>query len=553
MGTTLTKPVLLDETGQEIVDKLDEIKLAIGSTGEFIPVMIKVTTPPTKTSYLAGETLDLTGMVVTLFASNGLTFDVTGDCTFSPANGATLTSQDTSVAVSYTWYETQTTFTASQPLQSKSLVSIAVTTPPDNVNYLVGDTLDLTGLVVTATYDDDSTGNVTSGCTYNPANGATLAKLNTTINISYTLGEITKTATQAITVSDPIFGVEWDGTASTAWTRLGASANYEDPNPYYAGMTTTPSSPFDRVSPWKDIEVVEDQEAGTLVKIPKFYFKWTLVDSKVKLEISSVSQPGFYISPAHCDRGDGAGERDYIYIGRYKCSAIDYKSRSGDMPCSSGYIGNYRSAISNLGPTIWQQDFMTRWTILMLYLVEYADWNSQAKIGYGNGDSTGFANVGYTDNMPYHTGTMMSARDIHGFGTQYRHIEGLWDNICEFLDGAVNQYGVFITLNPAEFTTTTSTNQINAGTGTMNSSGTIRTWQQSTVSGVEFVLLPTDNRGSSREYSYDIISYGDGNNNYRVFYAKTGYHGSTPSGIFSIGSVMNSIQNNVSSRVMKLP
>ena len=208
MSTVLEKPVLLDETGQDIVDKLDEIKTAIGSTGEFIPVMIKVTTPPTKTSYFAGDTLDLTGMVVTLYASNGLTFDVTGDCTFNPANGATLTSQDTSVAISYTWHETQTTFTASQPIQAPSVQSIEITTPPTKTNYKKGEQLNLSGIVVKANLGDNTQIDITSDCTFSPSNGSTLSTIGT-INVTAQLvaGGQSYTATQAIIVAVTI--VTW--------------------------------------------------------------------------------------------------------------------------------------------------------------------------------------------------------------------------------------------------------------------------------------------------------------------------------------------------------
>ena len=217
MGTTLTKPVLLDETGQDIsskinsvlkdstgqaiVGKLEDIQQAIGGTGEFIPINIRVTTPPTKTSYLAGETLDLSGIVVTLVANNGGMYDITGDCVFSPADGSTVTSSTTEVNISYTWYKDSTVFTAVQPIGIKELVSIAVTTPPTQTEYYVGDALDLTGIVVTATFADASTEDVTNQCTFSPADGSILSTTGTNnITVSLIAGVQTYTATQNITV-----------------------------------------------------------------------------------------------------------------------------------------------------------------------------------------------------------------------------------------------------------------------------------------------------------------------------------------------------------------
>ena len=79
--------------------------------------------------------------------------------------------------------------------------SITVTTPPTKVTYTAGDDFDATGLVVTATYKDGSTGIVeNSKLTFSPSTG--LATTDTAVTISYTVGETTVTTTQAITVTE---------------------------------------------------------------------------------------------------------------------------------------------------------------------------------------------------------------------------------------------------------------------------------------------------------------------------------------------------------------
>ena len=52
----------------------------------------------------------------------------------------------------------------------------------------------------------------------------------------------------------------------------------------------------------------------------------------MKLQISDSEQTGFLVSPAHADRGDGSGERDYVYVGRYHCGSPNFKSVSGTTP-----------------------------------------------------------------------------------------------------------------------------------------------------------------------------------------------------------------------------
>ena len=84
------------------------------------------------------------------------------------------------------------------------------------------------------------------------------------------------------------------------------------------------------------------------------------------------------------NRGDGKGERDVIYVGRYH-SCSTYKSTTGQLPKNNITRSDARTAAHSLGSNVWSFDFATRVTIWMLYLVEFADWNSQDKIGYGCG------------------------------------------------------------------------------------------------------------------------------------------------------------------------
>ena len=246
-----------------------------------------------------------------------------------------------------------------------------------------------------------------------------------------------------------IFGAVWDGASASAWTRTDDAADFADPVPYVAGATSC-GSPFDTISPWKDMTVVEDEEAGTMVRIPKFYYQLTQTDGGgVSLKISSAQHAGFKVCPACMDRGDGRGERDFVLVGRYHC-ASDYKSKTGVSPIGSITRATARTNIHALGTDVWLCDFLTRFTIWLLYLVEFAHFNSQDKIGYGCGNGSSSEDMGYTDTMPYHTGTMLSSRSTYGVGTQYRNIEGLWDNILDFLSGCYNnENGMYIISNPA--------------------------------------------------------------------------------------------------------
>lgn len=85
--------------------------------------------------------------------------------------------------------------------EEKVLKSIKVKTPPTKVAYTEGDTLDITGLSITATFQSGEKETITTGFTTSPEDGATLATTDDKIVISYTVGEVTKTCNQAIEVT----------------------------------------------------------------------------------------------------------------------------------------------------------------------------------------------------------------------------------------------------------------------------------------------------------------------------------------------------------------
>lgn len=308
--------------------------------------------------------------------------------------------------------------------------------------------------------------------------------------------------TCSVTVSfAQIYGVQWDGTASTTWSRTDAAETFVNPTP--AVNNGNGSSPFDTIMPWAGMVVEDDATAGKLVKIPKYWYKWTRNGNGMKLQISNGPEDGFEVSPAHADRGDGKGERDYVYVGRYHCNT-SYKSQAGSQPAAIMTRAAARSSIHNLGSTYWQYDFAMYWTIMMLYLVEYANWNSQATIGYGCSPSSQKFNTGATDAMIYHTGTSEASRTTYG-SVQYRHIEGLWDNVYDWCDGIrFSGSTVYCIKNPASFSDTSG--GTNVGTRA-TSSGWISGWTNPTADGFEYALYPNAVAGSETTYVCDYCNY----------------------------------------------
>ena len=115
-------------------------------------VSVNVESLPSKTKYFVGENIDVTGLVVSATFEDGSTIYVDNyKLNYSTDAGTQI--------VTVTYGSCSTSFEVIYV--EKTLKSITVTKLPNKTLYIVGDKFDRTGMVVTATYDDGSTENVT--------------------------------------------------------------------------------------------------------------------------------------------------------------------------------------------------------------------------------------------------------------------------------------------------------------------------------------------------------------------------------------------------------
>lgn len=278
----------------------------------------------------------------------------------------------------------------------------------------------------------------------------------------------------AVSGESKIYGAIWDRSSSTALSRTRDAVGLSSPVPCVG--STPGSSPFDSIFPWSDIRLCNILNDGTLiyqgdqrfsrtptsgdvlVEIPKFYARVINTD-KIEILISAQPFEGSFVSPAHCDRGDGKGERSKVYVGAYHSNEL-YRSTSGALPLDSKTRTEFRSGHANRGAGYNTIDFATWWTINLLYLVEFSDWNAQSKIGFGICDSSihsapitsgGADSIGGGDTAAHHTGTAGS--DISDDAAiKYRHIENWWGNVSSFIEGIkLGVPNAYICLNPASF------------------------------------------------------------------------------------------------------
>ena len=150
-----------------------------------------------QTEFTIGDTFNHDGVVVTATYDDDSTAIVTASAVFSNPDMSTAGSK--TITVSYTENEVtktdQYSITVSAP---PTLVSIALSgTYP--TSFTVGDTFSHSGIIVTATYDDDSTAVVTGSATFSEPDMSSAG--TKTVTVTYTEGGETATTTYDITVA----------------------------------------------------------------------------------------------------------------------------------------------------------------------------------------------------------------------------------------------------------------------------------------------------------------------------------------------------------------
>lgn len=348
-----------------------------------------------------------------------------------------------------------------------------------------------------------------------------------------------------------VFGVVWNyGNSSTALTRL---TKQSDPYGFVtANITSEPvaavgashgTSQFDKYMPWKGMEEynianstvgVKQGEQGfsrtndTMVFIPEFYYK--VVDDATN------KKRYFYISSrwiSGFEKHPGSGR----YVGKYN-TASGYVSKTGLAPLTNITRATARTKSMAKGSGWYQYDYASWCAVVLLYIVEYADWDSSSKIGTGAAKGVS----GRTDSMIYHTGEASTTS-----GVQYRHIENVFGNIETFVDGInFNENDVYVCTNPDKYADDTYISYTNVGTKT-GSSGYIKALGFSETA--PWAIYPIDVGGSNTTYITDYcwnISSG---------WRAMATQGVDDAGILylSIDKTSTTSNNTISSRLMFVP
>lgn len=376
---------------------------------------------------------------------------------------------------------------------------------------------------ITVTVDSGSTVTATLGSTVltKTSTGTAVFAVGKagTWAIKATLGDQTAEGTVSITASGQsksltlnyanVFGVCWDtSNSSTALTRLTPST---DPyglvtrsvtaEPVPAVGTGSGSSPFDAYAPWNGMKECNLNASGTvtawkgdsgfsrsndytMVFIPVFYVAQKRSGTKQYFYVSDKPKTGMTKHP-------GSGK----YIGKYHMNSYGRSSTN----CNP-WVNMTRANSRRSTPKFHIYDFATYCAIIFLYIVEFADWNCQSKIGRGYTDSDNSSAIrsGHTDSMTYHTGR---ASGTDGkTAVQYRWVENLWGNVFQWVDGFnANGTTAYACTDPSKYADDTANGYTNIGTLPAGD------WIRDLTVTDNGLLIPKTTGGSTTTYVPDYV------------------------------------------------
>ena len=214
---------------------------------------------------------------------------------------------------------------------------------------------------------------------------------------------------------------------------------------------------FDNIYPWSDIISYNYDTKGqritafygdptfdfsgnngqVLTRIPKFWYKiW--------------KDGGYYYYSIADNKVDGYIESQQFSVGRYTVSGSSSGvfSRSGQAPFVNYNITNARTYARNVGDRFGILDYHI-FLISLLYIVEYADYNSQNKLGKGNINNTAALTSGGCDSLGMKSGCLVNDGK---HSVIYRGTEDIYGNIWQFIDGLnVKDHISYVSYNSSDY------------------------------------------------------------------------------------------------------
>lgn len=250
--------------------------------------------------------------------------------------------------------------------------------------------------------------------------------------------------------TNKIYGIRKKlGTTSTGWIRTD-DAKFLVANATKNGVEV--ENDFNDIYPWSDIKTVNIFNNKVVAEIGDTNFAFDGSNGEVMTYI-----PSFYIKRWQDELNeyiqiaklyfDGAVKVEPFYIGRYTTSNGTH-SVSGVLSQVNQNITTFRNQAKAKGDG-WSQLDWRYFIIQYLYLVEYADANSQAMLGNGVSEDSAQHTSGECDSLGMISGCLINDSK---HSVIYRGIENPFGNIWQFVDGInIKDWQAYICYEPSQY------------------------------------------------------------------------------------------------------
>ena len=306
-----------------------------------------------------------------------------------------------------------------------------------------------------------------------------------------------------------------------------------------------------------------------MVKQPKFYYKVVPLKverisggtgyhlRKARYFVSPNPKLGFKLHPLF------KGEKDYVYLSAYEGSiydvsastyimdddvTADFTASTGDLLCSianakpaSGIINDLTrrkcGILAENRGSGWYQSFIEATCATeLLFLIEYASFNTQSKIGRGNVDKTDDGSTsmteltGATANLGNASGAVTNGNNVQI--VSYRGEENFWGNIWKWVDGLTMYDNVPYVCDDFAFEESKKTgNYKEVGFTAANANGYINAYGYDEA--YDWLFIPSE-VGNSASSSVPVGDYYYQNSGYRVAMLGGGWAHSDSAGGFCL-------------------
>jgi hypothetical protein len=283
--------------------------------------------------------------------------------------------------------------------------------------------------------------------------------------------------------------------------------------------------------------VLDGTDGQVMVEIPAFYYRYAYSGTTHTWEISLHPLSGFSLHPAFIKNDEFV---PYRYIGAYEGIGWD-ASVGAYIDCGTEYANNwsgttidtvndklgsvsgkasmmdetraeFRSIAANRGTGWRQQDYDLVSAIQLLYLIEYADWNSQSMIGMGRTELSGGSwikdsYIGVTGKSNADgNGTNSVAGNTNAAYMTYRGVENFFGNVWKWVDGFnINNNIPYVSNKDTDFADGTATNYTALGITLPNTNNYQKTLEQQSRG-----FLPASVGGASNTYITDYYYQSSG-------------------------------------------